>query len=176
MHLRITHETRYDYVPGVETAQHIAHLQPPSTPYQTCLSHHLTITPTPADQDTRSDAFGNHRSYWAMAGYHQTMVVCAVSEVLTHAPQGDLVDAMGMPGELPPLGGADPQALLLEPLAQARRGRWRASCFATRRASPATRPVNSATPPTTPRWTRLLLRMRRPALAQVGPWPMPLAT
>ena len=122
MHLRITHETRYDYVPGVETAQHIAHLQPPSTPYQTCLSHRLSITPTPADQDTRSDAFGNHRSYWAMAGYHQTMVVCAVSDVLTHAPQGDLVDAMGMPGELLPQGGADPQALLLEPLAQARRG------------------------------------------------------
>lgn len=95
MHLHITHETRYDYVPGVETAQHIAHLQPPNTPYQTCLSHRLDITPEPTDRDTRTDAFGNHRSYWAMSGYHQEMVVCAQSALLTHPAQGDLVDAMG---------------------------------------------------------------------------------
>jgi transglutaminase-like putative cysteine protease len=113
MRLQITHETRYDYAPGVETAQHIAHLQLPNTPYQTCLSHRLDITPGPTDRDTRTDAFGNHRSYWAMSGYHQNMVVCAASEVLTHAPQGDLVDAMNLQGGLPEQDGVDrqPQAL-----------------------------------------------------------------
>ena len=29
MELRITHETRYDYSPAVETAQHMAHLPKP---------------------------------------------------------------------------------------------------------------------------------------------------
>ncbi len=110
MRLRITHETRYDYAPGVETAQHIAHLQPPNTPYQTCLSHRLDITPEPTDRDTRTDAFGNHRSYWAMSGYHQEMVVCAQSELLTHPAQGDLVDAMGATSGITLGSGADPQA------------------------------------------------------------------
>jgi transglutaminase-like putative cysteine protease len=45
--------------------------------------------------DTRQDAFGNHRSYWAMSSFHQTMEVSAHSAVRTHGPQGDLVDAMG---------------------------------------------------------------------------------
>ena len=94
MLLRITHETSYDYAPGVDTAQHMAHLQPPDTPYQTCLSHRIDVTPPCSDFDTRSDAFGNHRSYWAMSSFHQQLQVCALSEVRTHSPQGDLVDAM----------------------------------------------------------------------------------
>jgi hypothetical protein len=49
MELRITHETRYDYSPAVETAQHMAHLHPLDTPCQRLLSHiWLDIAPTPA--------------------------------------------------------------------------------------------------------------------------------
>ena len=147
MHLRITHETRYDYVPGVETAQHIAHLQPLSTPYQSCLSHSLRITPSPADQDTRSDAFGNHRSYWAMAGYHPQMVVSAVSDVLTHAPQGDLVDAMNRSGGPVGQDGLDLQAGVLA-LAQRAGAPWEAArelfCYAAGQPSDAASPFSYA--------------------------------
>lgn len=94
MRLRITHETVYHYTPGVDTAQHMAHLQPPDTPYQTCLNHRIDVVPPCADFDTRLDAFGNPRSYWAMASHHQHMEVCAHSEVRTHGPVSDLVDAM----------------------------------------------------------------------------------
>jgi hypothetical protein len=50
MELRITHETRYDYSPAVETAQHMAHLQPLDTPCQRLLAHRLDIAPTPAQR------------------------------------------------------------------------------------------------------------------------------
>lgn len=101
MLLRITHETSYDYAPGVDTAQHMAHLQPPHTPYQTCLGHRMDVDPPCADPDTRMDAFGNHRSYWAMSSFHQHLRVCAQSQVRTHWPQGDLVDAMEAPDAAP---------------------------------------------------------------------------
>ena len=39
MLLHVTHETRYDYTPPVETAQHLAHLKPCATPWQRLLSH-----------------------------------------------------------------------------------------------------------------------------------------
>jgi hypothetical protein len=97
MLLRITHVTRYDYSPGVDTAQHMAHLQPPDTPYQSCLSHRIDVTPSYSDFHTRQDAFGNHCSYWAMTSFHRHLQVCALSEVRTHDPQGDLVYAMALP-------------------------------------------------------------------------------
>ena len=34
MKLQITHQTRYDYAPAVETAQHMAYLQPVSSRHQ----------------------------------------------------------------------------------------------------------------------------------------------
>ena len=43
MKLQVTHETRYDYQPVVETAQHMAHLRPRNTEVQKLLSHALTI-------------------------------------------------------------------------------------------------------------------------------------
>jgi hypothetical protein len=94
MLLHITHETLYDYAPGVDTAQHMAHLQPPDTPYQTCISHQLAVEPPCADLDTRLDAFGNHRSYWSMSSFHQQLRVRAHTALRTHSPQGDLLDAM----------------------------------------------------------------------------------
>jgi len=113
MLLRITHETRYDYAPGVDTAQHMAHLQPPDTPYQSVLSHRIDVAPPCADFDTRQDAFGNHRSYWAMSSHHQSMEVSAHSEVHTHGPQGDLVDAMARASDAAGNAGADVEALAL---------------------------------------------------------------
>ena len=43
MHLRIHHQTDYHYAAGVSAAQHIAHLQPPDTPWQRCTAHRLDI-------------------------------------------------------------------------------------------------------------------------------------
>lgn len=117
MLLRITHETHYDYAPGVDTAQHMAHLQPPDTAYQSCLSHRIDVTPACADFDTRQDAFGNYRSYWAMSSFHRQLQVRACSEVRTHSPQGDLLDALAPAFE----GEADAEALGLTPLGRAQR-------------------------------------------------------
>lgn len=140
MLLRISHETRYDYAPGVDTAQHMAHLQPPDTPYQSVLSHRIDVAPPCADFDTRLDAFGNHRSYWAMSSHHQSMEVSAHSEVRTHGPQGDLVDAMARASDAAGSTGADVE---LEALALARRAGqpWEAArdllCYAAGQATEA---------------------------------------
>ena len=48
MLLHVTHETRYDYSPPVETAQHLAHLKPRITASQRLVSHTLSIVPPPA--------------------------------------------------------------------------------------------------------------------------------
>ena len=45
MRLAITHETRYQYSPSVQTAQHVAHLQPANTPCQQVLHHEMQIEP-----------------------------------------------------------------------------------------------------------------------------------
>jgi transglutaminase-like putative cysteine protease len=138
MLLRIIHETHYDYAPGVDTAQHMAHLQPPDTPYQTCLSHRIDVAPRCADFDTREDAFGNQRSYWAMSSFHHSMDVSAHSEVRTHGPQGDLVDAMAHAPDAPGSAASD-----METLALARRlGQpWEAArdlfCYASGQAADA---------------------------------------
>jgi len=140
MLLRITHETRYDYAPGVDTAQHMAHLQPPDTPYQSVLSHRIDVAPPCADFDSRQDAFGNHRSYWAMSSHHQSMEVSAHSEVRTHSPQGDLVDAMARASDAAGSTGADVE---LEALALARRAglSWESArdllCYAAGQATDA---------------------------------------
>lgn len=48
MKLHITHETRYDYQPVVETAQHVAYLKPVNTSAQQLLSHVLNVLPEPS--------------------------------------------------------------------------------------------------------------------------------
>lgn len=133
MLLHITHETLYDYAPGVDTAQHMAHLQPPDTPYQTCISHQLDVEPPGADIDTRLDAFGNFRSYWAMSSFHEQLRVCANTVLRTHSPQVDLVDAMATQG-------ASGDAIAASPLEWAQRSgmAWEAArdlyCYASGQA------------------------------------------
>ena len=55
MRLHVTHATRYEYTPPVETAQHLAHLRPMDTASQRLLRHALTISPTPARQEESAD-------------------------------------------------------------------------------------------------------------------------
>ena len=83
MKLRITHETFYQYTPTVETAQHVAHLQPPTTPCQSCHHHQLTTEPRTIQTSHNIDAYGNHRVYWSLPTPHNTLKVIAQSEVET---------------------------------------------------------------------------------------------
>jgi transglutaminase-like putative cysteine protease len=83
MKLQITHETRYDYQPAVEVAQHMSHLQPVSDAQQTLLSHQLVISPEPAQQTQTRDVYGNTRCFFSMQTSHSQLKVVAKSVVAT---------------------------------------------------------------------------------------------
>lgn len=83
MKLQITHETRYDYVPAVETAQHMAYLQPVNTRHQQLLSHSLRINPSPAQTRQAQDVFGNIRCFFSLQSPHTVLDVVASSVVTT---------------------------------------------------------------------------------------------
>ncbi len=85
MQLQITHETRYDYLPVVETAQHMAYLQPVSNRYQQLLSHALHISPMPAQMTQTLDVFGNPRCFFSLQTPHSVLEVVAHSVVTTVA-------------------------------------------------------------------------------------------
>lgn len=83
MKLYVTHETRYDYVPAVATAQHMAYLQPLNTRHQQLLSHSLHISPAPAQIRQTVDVFGNTRCYFSLQTPHTALTVVAHSVVAT---------------------------------------------------------------------------------------------
>jgi transglutaminase-like putative cysteine protease len=87
MLLHVTHETRYDYTPPVETAQHLAHLKPRNTESQQLLSHSLTVSPTPAQRSESLDLYGNTRAFFALESTHEELVVTAESMVETSVPK-----------------------------------------------------------------------------------------
>jgi transglutaminase-like putative cysteine protease len=86
MLLRVLHETAYDYVPAVRTAQHMAHLKPASNAHQQLLSHKLTIDPLPAQQMETIDVYGNTRAFFSLLVMHDGLLVQADSLVATSAP------------------------------------------------------------------------------------------
>ena len=94
MKLRITHETLYHYTPIVETAQHVAHLQPPMTPCQSCQHHHLSTEPSASQISSNIDAFGNHRIYWSLPSPHSSLKVTAQSELETFLIEEKRLDAL----------------------------------------------------------------------------------
>lgn len=83
MKLQVTHETRYTYDPAVETAQHMAYLQPINTRHQHLLTHQLDIQPAPSQRGTTVDVFGNTRCFFSLQCPHTTLEVVAYSEVTT---------------------------------------------------------------------------------------------
>ena len=87
MLLHVTHETRYDYTPPVETAQHLAHLKPRDTDSQRLVSHSLSVSPTPAQRSESLDLYGNMRAFFAFESTHDELVVTAHSTVDTSRPQ-----------------------------------------------------------------------------------------
>jgi transglutaminase-like putative cysteine protease len=83
MQLRIVHETRYDYASTVESAQHLAFVQPRNTPAQTVLTHQLVLAPVVADVVYALDVWGNHRAHWALLAPHRQLIITADSTVAT---------------------------------------------------------------------------------------------
>jgi transglutaminase-like putative cysteine protease len=83
MNLKITHQTTYYYQTEVETAQHMAYLQPVSNRYQQLLSHSLLISPLPAQMTQTLDVFGNPRCFFSLQTPHQVLDVVAHSVVTT---------------------------------------------------------------------------------------------
>ncbi|WP_296490666.1 transglutaminase family protein [Rhodoferax sp.] len=83
MRLQITHETLYNYVPAVETAQHMAYLTPLHNANQTLLGHSLQVSPEPAQVHTTGDVFGNTRSFFSLQVPHTRLQVIATSQVNT---------------------------------------------------------------------------------------------
>jgi transglutaminase-like putative cysteine protease len=92
MLLRVIHETTYDYVPPVKTAQHMAHLKPLHDARQQVLSHRLTITPEPALQTEATDVYGNTRAFFSLSGAHDELAVVADSVVATTGADGPATD------------------------------------------------------------------------------------
>jgi len=93
MKLQISHETVYDYLPAVETAQHMAYLTPLHSVSQTLLSHSLQVVPEPTQISSTQDVFGNTRSFFSLQVPHNQLQVLATSLVLTQAvrlPESDI--------------------------------------------------------------------------------------
>ena len=85
MRLQVTHVTHYDYRPAVETAQHMAYLQPLNASYQRLLSQSLHISPTPDQTRLSQDVFGNTRCFFSLQTPHPALEVVARSVVETTA-------------------------------------------------------------------------------------------
>ncbi len=85
MQLQIIHETRYDYQPAVETAQHIAYLKPCEHAGQQLTSHQLHVHPQPAQLREMCDVYGNSRYFFALQTLHNQLTVRAESTVSTQS-------------------------------------------------------------------------------------------
>lgn len=86
MKLQIEHITRYQYTSGVDTALHMAYLQPEHSASQTLLKHELAVFPEPTQTRSSTDVYGNTRTYLALAEPHAQLRVTATSVVQTSAP------------------------------------------------------------------------------------------
>lgn len=86
MLLRITHQTSYRYEPPVQHAQHMAWLQPASTPWQDLRAFDLEVAPTPSNIHASTDVFGNQRHHLSIGHPHAHLQVSARSLVSTAPP------------------------------------------------------------------------------------------
>ena len=90
---RVTHRTEYQYSDIVTSSYGRGFLTPRDSVRQRCLSHHLEITPPPADQSTSRDVYGNVSSYFHITQRHRSLAVTSTSVVEVAPPPADLYDA-----------------------------------------------------------------------------------
>ena len=83
MLLQVTHDTHYRYQPAVETAQHMAYMQPRAHATQMLLDHSLLVNPIPAQMRSMTDVYGNTRCFFSLQIPHAELSVVAHSLVST---------------------------------------------------------------------------------------------
>lgn len=83
MLLQVTHSTHYHYQPAVETAQHVAYMQPCNHAGQMLLEHQLAVNPVPALMRNTADVYGNDRCFFALQTPHEVLSVVSHSLVST---------------------------------------------------------------------------------------------
>ncbi len=91
---QVTHRTTYGYGTDVAVSHHLAHLRPRELPWQQVSDYVLSIDPTPAVTNERTDFYGNAASFISISSPHDRLVVTARSRVR--------VRASGLPERTPP--------------------------------------------------------------------------
>lgn len=77
----IRHATAYRYGGDVVHSHQLLHLAPRATERQTCLSHEVSVEPTPTRTSNDLDAFGNPVLRLELDRPHQSLVVTAAMDV-----------------------------------------------------------------------------------------------
>src|SRR5712671_2725651 len=81
MRLHIVHDTHYLYSSPVLLSQQLLHLTPRALPWQTCDAHRIRVEPAAGEIAEREDYFGNRTQHLLLALPHESLLVCAESEV-----------------------------------------------------------------------------------------------
>jgi transglutaminase-like putative cysteine protease len=77
----VVHDTRYSYSEPVSMSRQNVHLAPRVTPYQSCASHNLTVTPQAEILSVGLDPFGNAITSFFIETDHTSLSVVAESRV-----------------------------------------------------------------------------------------------
>lgn len=90
MDYRVTHRTTYRYLHEVSQSQHLLHLAPRATAFQSVTDALVTVTPNPVRRTQRVDYFGNTTEWLALLEPHMTLDILSESHVtVTTPPQRD---------------------------------------------------------------------------------------
>lgn len=94
----VSHRTTYSYDEDVSDSLGIAYLVPRELPWQSVVSHELSIDPSTDDTTTDLDYYGNTATYFQLTSPHRVLDIMATSEVEVDAPAYD-PDALAVPWE-----------------------------------------------------------------------------
>lgn len=81
MRYRVRHYTEYSYTEPVNTCYNRLCLAPINTPAHHCVSSEISIVPTPDEQSTRTDFFGNKLTFFAVYKEHKKLRINSSSVV-----------------------------------------------------------------------------------------------
>ena len=82
----VRHRTTYQYLHEVSFSQHMVHLEPRLTPFQTVQKVTVKVSPRPAVRTRRNDAFGNATEWLTLMEPHDKFEIVAESRVAVTAP------------------------------------------------------------------------------------------
>ncbi|WP_085979892.1 transglutaminase family protein [Mycobacterium marinum] len=87
---RVTHRTEYRYSDIVTSSYGRGFLTPRDSLRQRCVTHQITIDPTPADSSTSRDTYGNISSYFHVTEPHRVLGITSDSIVDVAPPDSGL--------------------------------------------------------------------------------------